>query len=159
MYAEAVVEEFLDAVFDRPGFAGIRATMTPHLPEDAEPEQLAAWAELAELTRDDGFREVMRALVDRHEPTVLRRGRIAVIRDQVAPALAANLDPRSTDAASVLGPVTDVGVTIRDLELAADPRRERYVELLAIVNGWAAPEPLSPALDWAIAALRSSQAS
>jgi hypothetical protein len=101
----------------------------------------------------------MLALVDRHDPRVLRRDRIAFVRDQVRPALAANIDPRSAAAVSVLGPVTDTGVTIRDLELAGDPRRERYVELLAVVNGWTAPEPLKPALDWAIAALRSSPAS
>ncbi|HEY4018430.1 MAG TPA: MerR family transcriptional regulator [Pseudonocardiaceae bacterium] len=159
MYARAVVDEFLDAVFDRPGFAGIRATMTPYLPEDAEPAQVAAWDELAELTRDEEFRAVMRAIVDRHDPTVLRRDRIAAVRDEVAPALAAHVDPESAEAVAVLGPVTATGVTVRDLELANDPRRARYVELLAVINGWAAPESLSPALDWAIAALRSSPAS
>jgi DNA-binding transcriptional MerR regulator len=145
VYASEVVEEFLDDVFDRPGFAGLRATMTPHLPENPDPSQLAAWEELAELTRDEEFRAVMRALVERHDPTVLRRGPIATIRD--------------ADPATVHELVTALGVTIRDLELANDPRRARYVELLAIVNGWAAPEPLSPALDRAIAALRSSPAS
>lgn len=145
MYAREVVEEFLDEIFDQPGFAGIRATMTPHLPEDPQPAQLAAWDELAALTRDEEFRAVMRALVQAHDPTVLRRGPIAVLRD--------------ADPASVHELVTGLGVTIRDLELANDPRRHRYVELLAVVNGWAAPEPLRPALDRAIAALRSSPAS
>jgi hypothetical protein len=101
----------------------------------------------------------MRALVERHDPTVLRRDPIAAVRDQVLPALAADLDPGSAEAVAVLGPVTANGVTIEHLELARDPRRERYVRLLAIVNGWTRPQPLSPALDWAIAALRSSPAS
>ena len=144
LYAGQVVEEFLDEVFDRPGFAGLRTTMTPYLPEDPQPEQLAAWEELVALTRDDEFRAVMRELVARHDPTVLRKGPIAEVRDQF-------------EAGGEL--VTPVGVTIRDLELARDPRRARYVELLAIVNGWAPPESLTPALDWAIAALRSSPAS
>jgi DNA-binding transcriptional MerR regulator len=151
MYAREVVEEFLDEVFDRPGFAGIRATMTPYLPEDPEPEQLAAWDELAELTRDEDFRAVMRALVGRHDPTVLRRDSIATVLDRVRGG--------SVDADAVRELVTATGVTIRHLELVNDPRRARYVELLAIINGWAAPEPLSPALDLAIAALRSSPAS
>ncbi len=132
-------------MFDGPGFAGLRATMTPHLPENPDASQLAAWDELAELAGDEEFRAVMRALVERHDPTVLRRGPIAAIRD--------------ADPASVHELVTALGVTIRDLELANDPRRARYVELLAVVNGWAAPEPLSPALDRAIAVLRSSPAS
>jgi hypothetical protein len=150
MYASKVIDEFLDEVFDRPGFAGLRATMTPHLPDEPGPEQLAAWDELAELSRDEDFRSVMRAIVERHDPTVLRRGPIAVVRDELT---------ESTDTETVRELVTSLGVTIRDLELANDPRRARYLELLAIVNGWAAPEPLSPALDRAIAALRSSPAS
>jgi hypothetical protein len=75
---------------------------------------------------------------------VLRKDPFAAIRD----------DPESVHEL-----VTDHGVTIRDLELANDPRRARYVELPAILNGWQPPESLSPALDRAIAALRSSPAS
>ncbi|HJP80109.1 MAG TPA: MerR family transcriptional regulator [Pseudonocardiaceae bacterium] len=145
LYAREVVEEFLDEVFDRPGFAGLRTTMTPYLPEDPEPEQLAAWEELAALTQDDEFRGVMRALVARYDPTMPpRKDAIAEVWEQF-------------EAGGEL--VTPVGVTIHDLELANDPRRARYVELLAIVNGWAPPESLSPALSWAIAALRSFPAS
>ena len=145
LYAREMVEEFLDEVFHRPGFAGFRATMTPHLPEHPAPEQLAAWDELAELTQDGEFRAVLRALVDDYEPTILRPGPIAVLRD--------------ADPATVHELVTELDVTIRDLELVNDPRRARYLELLAIVNGWAAPEPIKPAVDRAIAALRSSSAS
>ncbi len=144
MYASEVVEEFLDEVFDRPGFAGIRATMTPYLPDDPEPVQLAAWDELAELAGDEDFRAVMRAIVERHDPTVLRPDPIAIVRD----------NPEAVHAL-----VAERGVTIRDLELANDPRRTRYVELLAVVNGWAAPEPIGPGVDLAIAALRSSSTS
>lgn len=145
MYAHEVVEEFLDEVFDRPGFDGLRATMTPYLPDEPRPEQVAAWAELTTLAGDQEFRAVMRALVERHVPTVPRRGPIAVLRD--------------ADPACVPDLVTELGVTIRDLELANDPRRHRYLELLAVVNGWAAPESLRPSLDRAIDALRSAPAS
>ena len=109
MYAREVVEEFLDEVFDRPGFAGIRATMTPRLPDDPRPAQVAAWDELAALTRDEDFRAVLRALVAAHEPTVLRRHPIAAVRD--------------ADPASVHELVTELGVTTHDLELANDPRQ------------------------------------
>jgi len=29
-----------------------------------------------------------------------------------------------------------------------DPRRERYLTLLAVINGWPGPESLAPVLDW-----------
>jgi hypothetical protein len=35
-----------------------------------------------------------------------------------------------------------------------DARRERYFELLAIINGWPAPEGLAPVLAWSVQALR-----
>ena len=41
------------------------------------------------------------------------------------------------------------------LEIANDPRRERYLQLLAVVNGWQAPDSLTPALNWFIQALRA----
>ncbi|MEV8558251.1 MerR family transcriptional regulator, partial [Streptomyces sp. NPDC051917] len=34
-------------------------------------------------------------------------------------------------------------------------RRDTYLRLLALVNGWPAPEPVTPAIDWAAAALRA----
>jgi hypothetical protein len=34
-------------------------------------------------------------------------------------------------------------------------RRDRYLHLLALVNGWPDPEPLAPVLDWSVTALRS----
>jgi hypothetical protein len=39
------------------------------------------------------------------------------------------------------------------LEAANDPRRERYLQLLAVINDWAAPESLAPVFDWFIQAL------
>ncbi len=39
------------------------------------------------------------------------------------------------------------------LEAANDPRRERYLTLLAVVNGWQVLESLTPVLDWSIQAL------
>ena len=39
------------------------------------------------------------------------------------------------------------------LEAVNDPRRERYLTLLTVINGWPAPESLTPVLDWSIQAL------
>jgi hypothetical protein len=41
------------------------------------------------------------------------------------------------------------------LESANDPRRERYLQLLAVINSWPAPESLAPVLDWFVQALRA----
>ncbi|MFJ9772248.1 MerR family transcriptional regulator [Kitasatospora sp. NPDC101157] len=39
------------------------------------------------------------------------------------------------------------------LRAMADPRRERYLALLAVVNGWAAPESSAEVLEWAVRAV------
>ncbi len=43
----------------------------------------------------------------------------------------------------------------RSQQTANDPRRERYLQLLSLINGWSAAEPLAPALDWFNRALRT----
>ncbi|WP_158541779.1 hypothetical protein [Streptomyces sp. MOE7] len=40
------------------------------------------------------------------------------------------------------------------LEAASDPRRDRYLQLVALINDWPAPERLAPVLDWSVTALR-----
>ena len=42
------------------------------------------------------------------------------------------------------------------LEDANDPRRDRYLRLLAVINGSAAPEDVTPAVDWFLRALRAA---
>jgi len=37
----------------------------------------------------------------------------------------------------------------------ADPRRERYLQLLAVINGWPQPQRLAPMLGWSIEALEA----
>jgi hypothetical protein len=41
------------------------------------------------------------------------------------------------------------------LVTANDPRRDRYLRLLAVINGWPGQERLAPALNWFIRALRA----
>ncbi len=99
----------------------------------------------------------------------LRRDPAAALREQVDPAVAAGLDPPSADAdelvaavaaryAAACGQPDGAGLRRRLLgwlEAANDPRRERYLRLLSVINGWSRPEPLTPALDWSIRALRA----
>ncbi|MFG2057338.1 MerR family transcriptional regulator [Micromonospora sp. NPDC048930] len=175
-----LIEEFLDAAFaglDDPGFAGIRRSLTPELPGSPEAEQVEAWVELAELSRDPDFRAGLRRLAEQHaadraDHTVVRRDAVAVVREQVEPALAAEVDPVSPAAEPVVAAVTaryarlcgrpdDVDLRRRllaRLESANDPRRERYLHLLSVINGWSTGGSLTPVLDWSIRALRARTA-
>lgn len=175
---QRLIGDFLDAVFGdlgtEPSFTGIRRSMTPELPDDPEAEQVQAWAELAELSQDPDFRASMRRMarddaaeLGQGSAPVLRRGLVAVVRDQAGPALAARIEPASLQAAPVVAALTahyarilgrpdDAGLQRRllaRLEAVNDPRRERYLTLLTVINGWPAPESLTPVLDWSIQAL------
>ncbi|MEU6996885.1 MerR family transcriptional regulator [Nonomuraea sp. NPDC046570] len=175
-----LIGDFLDTAFggldDNAGFLGIRRSMTPELPDNPEAEQVEAWVELAELSQDPDFRAGMRRTAEHHaaeraqgDTTRLRRDSAAMVRDQVGPALAAGIDPVSPQADPVVAAVTaqyadvfgrpdDVDLRRRllaRLESANDPRRERYLRLLAVINGWLAPESLAPVFDWFTQALRA----
>jgi DNA-binding transcriptional MerR regulator len=169
----------------QPAFAGIMRSMTPELPDDPEPEQVEAWVELAELTQAPEFREVMRRLAEHHaaersaerdaERARVRPDVTAAIRDGVGPAVTAGIDPLSADADPVVvavipeyahafgrldaepgsGAEADAGRLLALLEAANDPRRERYLELLAVINGWQAPASPAAEFDWCIQALRA----
>ncbi len=177
---ERLIGDFLDAVFGGQdtelSFAGIRRSMTPELPDDPEAEQVQAWAELAELSQDCGFRASMRQMArdeaaERgHSDPPVRRGLVAIVRDQASSALAARIEPNSPQAspivaalaahyAQILGRRDDAGLRrelLARLEAVNDLRRERYLTLLAVINGWPPPESLAPVLDWSTRALAAN---
>ncbi|MET8048282.1 MerR family transcriptional regulator [Streptosporangium sp. NPDC005286] len=175
-----LIGDFLDTAFGgldaNAGFVGIMRSMTPELPDNPEAEQVEAWVELAELSQDPDFRASVRRMAEhlaaervQGDTTVLRRDSAAMVRDQVGPALVAGIDPASPQAdpvvaavtaqyADVFGCVDDVDLRRRlltRLETANDPRRELYLQLLAVINGWPAPESLARVFDWFIQALRA----
>ncbi len=171
-----LVDGFLDAAFCGldADLTGIRRTMTPELPDDPEDEQVEAWIELAELAADPEFGALMRRVAEQHLADRVRGDgprpdAVAMVRDHVAPALAAGVESASPRADAIVAAVTAryaglVGhpddATLRRrlltlLETANDPRRESYLRLLAVVNGWPPPDPLTPALTWFIDALRA----
>ncbi|NUP62311.1 MAG: MerR family transcriptional regulator [Nonomuraea sp.] len=204
-----LIGDFLDVAVPGPGFAGVRVSMTPELPDDADPDQVTAWVELAELSQDPDFRTAMRLLTTHYtadqggglegtegagnaggpgtEPGAgsdggpgggsggwrgVRPDAVSMVRRRAEAALVAGVDPASSDAAAIVaaaageyartlgrpdGPEPRRRLLTR-LEAANDPRRERYLRLLAVVNEWPPPEPLSPALDWFVTALRSHPA-
>ncbi|GIF17654.1 DNA-binding transcriptional MerR regulator [Actinoplanes tereljensis] len=175
-----LIGDFLDTVFgglgDDRAFAGIVRSMTPELPENPEAEQVTAWVELAELSQSPAFRASMRRMAEqfatqrgRGADVPVRRDPAALVRDLVRPALAAGVDPASPAADPVVEAVAaeytwlagrpDHVEARRELltylENANDPGRQRYLELLSAINGWAAPESLAPALEWFLAAQRA----
>jgi DNA-binding transcriptional MerR regulator len=175
-----LIGDFLGAAFGGldadPAFAGVMRSMTPELPDNPEAEQVEAWVELAELSQDPDFRASMRRTAEhyaaqraQHRTTVVRRDFAAVVRDQVGPALASGIDPASPQADAVVGAVVaqyahvfgrpdDDDLRRRLLtwiETVNDPRRERYLQLLSVINGWPAPDSLAPVFDWFIQGLRA----
>jgi DNA-binding transcriptional MerR regulator len=171
-----LVDDFLDSVFtdDWATYPGVLVSMTPELPDDPSAEQVQAWVELAELCRDPGFRTSMRRLARQHAadndvPGLPRPDAVAVVRDEVAGALAAGTDPTEDEAEPVVAAVTgryarlhglpdDADLRRRLLErliLANDPRRDRYLDLLSVINGWSGGAAAAPAVDWFVRALRA----
>jgi DNA-binding transcriptional MerR regulator len=160
-----LIGDFLTATFrglDHPEFVGIARSMTPELPDTPEVEQVEAWVELAELSQDSDFRATMRRIAEqRHAGRTdagLRRDPIADIHDTVVPALNSGIDPSSQEAAQIVAALTSrhsPDQLLAWLNTVNDSRRERYSELLAVINGWAAPESLAPAMHWLSQALRA----
>ncbi|MFG2470365.1 MerR family transcriptional regulator [Streptomyces canus] len=171
--------DFLDAAFGSTdtdsAFAGIRRSMTPEMPDGPQAEQLRAWVEWAELAADPDFRAGVRRMAEDHaaeqaqgDTTGPHRDLGAIVRDRVTPALTAGIAPAShqadpivaalaADYAHILGRPDDTELRrllLARLESVADPRRDRYLELLAVINGWPAPESLVPVFNWSIEAAR-----
>ncbi|MGC5311159.1 MerR family transcriptional regulator [Micromonospora zamorensis] len=173
-----LVGDFLNTVFagpgDQPTPPGVVVSMTPSLPDEPSTEQVEAWLELAELCQDASFRASMRRLARQHAadhdvPGLPRPDAVAVVRDTVAPALAAGLDPTAPEADAVVARVIDRYARLRGhpddadlrqrlldrLTVATDPRRDRYVDLLSVLNGWSTGDAVAPAAEWFLQALRA----
>ncbi|WP_033258701.1 MULTISPECIES: MerR family transcriptional regulator [Kitasatospora] len=175
-----MVEEFLDDTFGtadaNPELVAMLRAAVPDPPEDPDTEQLTAWAELAELTRDQDFRASLRRMAAyqaeqradgdttglHHEPTER-------VREVAGAALAAGTAPGTPAAAAAVAELTaryaetfdrpdDAALRdwiLRRLEVAADPRVERYWALLSRINDWPAPPETAPHAAWFAAALRA----
>ncbi|MGW6054904.1 MerR family transcriptional regulator [Streptomyces sp. NPDC055189] len=177
---QRLIDDFLAAVFDglydHPSFAAVTRSLTPELPDDPKTEQVEAWVELAGMLQDPEFRSTMQGMArdlaaDRapDDSTGLPRVLAQAVRAQVTPAVTAGIDPTSPEAepivtalaghyAHILGLPDDSALRDRlvtRLETMDDPRRDRYLTLLAVINGWSAPESLAPILHWAVQAVRA----
>ncbi|NUR98143.1 MAG: MerR family transcriptional regulator [Kribbellaceae bacterium] len=103
----ALIEEFLSSTLDGVDPA-VHQNLTPVLPDDPEPKQVAAWLELVQLVSDEDFRAMVRRLAAGYKAL-------------------AGADP--------LWP--EVRSTLIALRRTVDPRWERYSELVGVINGWA----------------------
>jgi len=161
-----LINEFIDSIFggaDQRGAvegqssgleAGMRRAM-PDLPDDPSDEQIDAWLELAELVRNEDFRERLRAMGRRSSGTngsaqADAMATAAAVNEKALPAAKAGMDPSSPEA----DPIHDELVAAfaasagRDADrvyrqelldtimVGADARAERYWQLIAIINGW-----------------------
>jgi len=173
-----IIAEFLDAIFTDvpvdPQFAAMMRRAAPELPDDPTDEQVDAWLELAELVRDEDFRQRLREM-GRGQATArpVEPGawpRLAeLVCDKAQQALDAGIQPDSPEAAPVVDELvgayaaaygrTDDDTYRRELldaiEHGSDPRAERYWQLMATINGWP-PVPTRMHLwGWFTAALRA----
>ncbi|MFJ5233795.1 MerR family transcriptional regulator [Kitasatospora sp. NPDC088391] len=174
-----MIEEFVADTFGtadaNPELVALVRTVTPELPEDPDPGQVAAWAELAALTADRDFRASVRRMAAYQAAQRAEGDRTGLhheLTEQVVAAvngaLAAGTEPGSPAAGEVVAGLTARYALTFDrpddpelrrwilerLEVAADPRVERYWELVARINGWPRPPVLAPVLGWFAAALR-----
>jgi DNA-binding transcriptional MerR regulator len=99
----------------------------------------------------------------------LRHDLTETVRDSVGRALDAGIAPASAAAAPVVDALTaryaetfsradDADLRhwlLTRLEIAGDPRAERYRHLLAVINGWPVPPSLAPVFTWLTEALRT----
>ena len=175
-----LVQDFVDSTFGdldaNPEFVEMLRAATPDLPDDPTPEQVQAWVELAELVQDTDFRASIRRMAEHQaaeraagDQTGLHPDLTAYVRDVVTGALDADTSPESPEAVPLLdGLVRRHAETFgtadsdayrtalaRRLEVASDPRAERYWQLLGVINGWPAQPELAPVFDWFTRALRA----
>lgn len=169
---QRMVDDFVDDVFtgvdpEAPGarIAQAMRTLPAELPEQPTAEQVDAWVELAELVRDQGFRERARQMATAGRPgddeTGLQESDLGRATEHAGAALAAGIAPESELALPVLQQVLGSGadevdrVALADrLDRYTDRRVERYWQLLGILNGWPPMPSQVPAFEWLIAALR-----
>jgi DNA-binding transcriptional MerR regulator len=177
----ALIGDFLDTVFAGLDLDGVPRSLTPELPDDPDAAQAAAWLELTALLADDDFRAVLRRTAEQFDADreaqaavagsrIPRPDAVALALAEARPALAAGVAPDSPAAATAVAALTEryaatlgrpMDGAVRSrlaarLETAADPRRQRYLELLSVVNGWPALPAETDPLAWSRAALAAS---
>lgn len=162
-----LVDGFMDRVaegipMDQDWYAGLRRASLPDLPEDPSDEQLDAWLELAQLLSDPDYERRIREIgelfwtevppdFDRERFRAAQRETVKLARAAIEagmppgdPGVLPAVEALTSSSAEMLGRPDDAAFRVWLLELverAAEPRAERYWELVAIINGWPRPSP------------------
>jgi DNA-binding transcriptional MerR regulator len=176
---QRLIDDYLDETFAGldldPEFAARMRAGRPQLPDDPSPEQLEAWVELAELVQDPDFRRSTRQMAEHqaagrgaggtHQDDLPWQQISEVVTERAGAAVAGGVDPASLAArhvvAQVLAAAGQPDEAAQRHRLAdriasgADPRAERYWQLLAVINGWPPIPTAMPAWAWLVAALRT----
>ena len=174
-----IITDFIDTSFAGldvdPGFAAKMRSALPELPGDPAPEQVEAWAELAELVGDPGFRAAVRRMAEYQAADIAkgaypedaaRLGRET--GERIAAAIADGIEPRSDAARPVVDELVAAYAAAfgaadgpefrRELRertmIGSDRRAERYWQLIAVINGWEVWPAMTPSFEWFIEALR-----
>ncbi|WP_405147328.1 MerR family transcriptional regulator [Nocardia salmonicida] len=175
-----LIEDFVDDTFGRyaanPAMVELVRASVPDLPDDPTPDQLAAWMELAELVQDNDFRDAVRRMADYQareraagDTTGLHHDLTEAVRTLVADAIATGISPEPPAATPIVEALTTRYATtfnrpddnalrawiLERLEVADDPRVQRYWRLLATVNAWPEQPDLAPIFTWFARALRA----
>jgi len=172
------LEESLAGIpVDRTWLDGFLDAAVADLPDDLSDDQLAAWAELAEMVADPSFAEAMRRNAEPFWSRVQEGGafddeayrrEIATITGRAKAAVRARKRPDAAEArevadawvtltAGAMGKVADDDFMRWMAEHARqhDPRLARYWELVGRLKGWQIDRELSAAWEWLAAALES----
>jgi DNA-binding transcriptional MerR regulator len=178
-----MIEDFLDDVFrgldiDPKFEQGMRSAM-PDLPEEPTTAQIEAWVELAELVAEPDFRRRIRQMAQRaaqdraagrSDDPGAGQATATTVASRAGEAVAAGIDPASAQAAPIVDELVAGYAGLRGesdgpelrrrlvemIATFADPRAERYWQLLATINGWPAIPSSVPAWEWFRAALQAS---
>jgi DNA-binding transcriptional MerR regulator len=170
---QQLVDDFIADSFGSvtdPGDIGERMRqVTPALPDDPTPEQLHAWVEVARLLQDPSFRARVREMAVAgtssagDQPFDRKQGKAfaSTVSEHAGAALAAGIDPASPEAEEVIRRILPDATAAKRAAVAGqlatftDARVERYWQLVAVINGWGAFPPATPAFQWLVDALRA----
>ncbi|MFE5284369.1 MerR family transcriptional regulator [Nocardia sp. NPDC056611] len=178
-----LIDDFVDAAYGgvdaNPAMVELVRTSMPELPDDPTVAQITAWMELVELVQDNDFRESVRAMAEYQareraegDTTGLHHDLTEAVRTDIGKALADGLSADSEAAATVVDRLTaryadtfgkpdDARLRrwiLERLEVANDPRVERYWRLVSAINGWPEMPDMGPVFTWFAAALRTHPA-